>query len=401
MIGCQQLIKDTEDTFRRITECLERLSYDNPLVALLDYDLDESESKHLCLDIEEYIIKVKQLDLSLREIAQGYHKSFTTKYPNIFKTFCEQHDLTKALLKELLAETKHHGNPQETETKNHGNPQETETKNHGNPQETDEDCKARPQETDEDQSSSTTQLLFSLIHQLANAIDLTRKLCDKTMQREQQIKQMPKLCLKLFETEYQETKENILSLITYSPKPVATNTQQDPISMALQKAKGKIEDMVCQCYHTFSPADMHLYVVCDIMAKRMANGLSKTELAIWPDDHDTARKVRYIIEHFDELGVEGKLDNKQHKRHLNAKYIGMLMKWAKLMGATSKVSVPMFYNYFLSVYHGNLLPPSTSGLGKHKRDYSDQEYNDFVEKVEALLQGAGSGACMIPLTGEA
>ena len=395
---CQQLTKDIEDTFRRITECLERLSYDNPLVALLDYDLDESESKHLCLDIKEYIIKVEQLDLSLREIAQGYHKSFTTKYPNIFKTFCEQQDLTKALLNELLAECELHGITQEAGEDLKAKTQEAGEALKAKTQEADEDLKAKTQEADEDQPSPTTLQLFRLIRQLANAIDHTRKLCDKTMRREQQTKLMPKLCLKLFETEYQETKENIQSLITYNSIPVGT--KQDPISIALQKAKGKIEEMVCQCYHTFSPADMHLYVVCDIMAKRMANGLSKTELAFWPDDHDTARKVRYLIEHFDELGVEGKLDTKQNKRHLNAKYIGMLMKWAKLLEATSKVSVPKFYEYFLSVYHGNLLPPSTSGLGKHKRGYSDQEYKDFAEKMEALLQGAAPGACIIPLAGE-
>ena len=393
MSGCQQLTKDIEYTFRRITECLERLSYDNPLVALLDYDLDESEAKHLCLDIKEYIIKVEQLDLSLREIAQGYHKSFTTKYPNIFKTFCEQHDLTKALLDELLAESEHHSTPQETESEHHSTPQET-----------DEDRKARAQETDEDLPSPTTQQLFCLIRQLAKAIDHTRKLCDKTMQRERQTKLMPKLCLKLFETEYEETKENVLSLMTYNSISVTSTpdtSKQDPISMALQKAKGYKEEMVCQCYHTFSPADMHLYVVCDIIAKRMANGLSQAELDIWPDDHDTARKVRYLIEHFDELGVDGRMDTKQLKRHLNAKYIGMLMRWAKLMGATSKVSVPMFYKYFLSIYHGNLLPPSTSGLGKHKRAFSDQEYDGFVVKMEALLQDAGFGACMIPLAGDA
>jgi len=399
MIGCQQLTKDIEDTFRRITECLERLCYDNPLVALLDYDLDESESKHLCLDIKEYIIKVEQLDLSLREIAQGYHKSFTTKYPNIFKTFCEQHDLAKALLNELLDETEQHGIPQGTESELHGIPQEAEKDRDARPQEAEKDRDARPQEAEEAQLSPTTQQLFCLIRQLANTIDRTRKLCDKTMLREQQIKLMPKLCIKFFEMEYQETKENILPLLPYNSIPVGT--KQDPISIALQKAKGNKEEMVCQCYHTFTPADMHLYVVCDIMAKRMANGLSKAELAIWPDDHATARKVRYLIEHFDKLGVEGRLDTKQQKRHLNAKYIGMLMKWAKLMGATSKISVPTFYKYFLSVYHGNLLPPSISGLGKHKRAYTDQEYNDFVGKVEALLQEAGFGACMIPLAGEA
>ena len=139
------------------------------------------------------------------------------------------------------------------------------------------------------------------------------------------------------------------------------------------------------------------------MESRM-QGLTEEEMLWWGEEPEMARKVRYVIEHLDELDVESKMSAKASKagsKHLiDAKSLYMLMKWAHLADATTQVSVPGFFRYFRSVYQGRLELPSVSNYHKYKSKNSPQEYQQFLQKIDQLLQNRKQKAIQVALQAE-
>lgn len=223
--------------------------------------------------------------------------------------------------------------------------------------------------------------LLSKLTDFFQLIDQMMETCRKGKAHEERYRQTPILCLKAFRNAYEDELCRCASLI---PSFLAPNSKL-PESQMVNDLKGASpgEQFIVQGFHRYTPSDFIGFVIYDRVQQHKRQGLTEEENQLWPDDHQMARKTRYLIEHFDELGVEGKYESSKHTHHIHAKYISMLMRWS---GTLATASTAAFLHYFRLTYHGKLLAPAgSSGVNGLKSKWSQEEYDQFAKRADQLV----------------
>lgn len=367
--------------FRDTGNCLEKLEdflNDFPLDGEQEvYDIDELYCHRLCLNIKRAYLLLEEIQLDLSEIAKYYNKHFTTDHPLYFQKYIEQYqslmndDYTQMLsnISQIVAPTP--DGERGDETKNGSQP-------------------------------STVQQLYLAASALSTLLTDILNLCQKTIDKEEQLKLRPKKCLKMLEEEEQEAMENQQGIIKMCQQMGAAampsyKTGDRPLMSEVMKRYKSREEFAAAQLHQFSMSDINLYVVEKVLTESRLQGLTKEEMKWWKEEPEMIRQVRYVIEHLDELDVESKMSN---KHLIDVKALNMLMKWAHLAEATTHVSVPQFFRYVRSIYQGRLKLPSTTNYHKYKGKVSAEEYQQFVKKIELLLKEMKQKAIQVTLKTE-
>ena len=367
--------QDILTAFQAAKSCLETLedfSYDFPCEVDVEVsDIDESTCLHLCLDFKSACVSLQKIHLSLSEIAKNYNNSFVTDYPLFFPMYKEQYQM---LMTEDALRMIHKM----------------------------EEMAGRAGDGEMAANAALPPALEELTrHILA--------LCQKTMDREKRLRQNPKRCVKMLQQVIEEATRNqqgVILMYQQMDSSLMPKTQPDgkPMMSEVMKQYGSLEEFACAQLHQFSMNDVNTYVVQKALMESRMQGLTEEEMLWWGEEPEMARKVRYVIEHLDELDVESKMSAKASKagsKHLiDAKSLYMLMKWAHLADATTQVSVPGFFRYFRSVYQGRLELPSVSNYHKYKSKNSPQEYQQFLQKIDQLLQNRKQKAIQVALQAE-
>lgn len=377
--------QDILTAFQAAKSCLETLedfSYDFPWEVDVEVsDIDESTCLHLCLDFKSACVSLQKIHLSLSEIAKNYNNSFVTDYPLFFPMYKEQYQM---LMTEDALRMIHKM----------------------------EEMAGRAGDGEMAANAALPPALARLCQEVGALEELTRHilaLCQKTMDREKRLRQNPKRCVKMLQQVIEEATRNqqgVIQMYQQMGSSVMPKTQSDgkPMMSEVMKQYGSLEEFACAQLHQFSMNDVNTYVVQKALMESRMQGLTEEEMLWWGEEPEMARKVRYVIEHLDELDVESKMSAKASKagsKHLiDAKSLYMLMKWAHLADATTQVSVPGFFRYFRSVYRGRLELPSASNYHKYKSKNSPQEYQQFLQKIDQLLQNRKQKAIQVALQAE-
>ena len=392
-----QVPQDIQTAFQGVKDCLEKVddfSNDFLLDAELEVsDIDESTCHHLCLDIKLACVSLQKIQLSLSEIAKNYNNSFVTDYPLFFQMYRDQYQI---LMTEDARQLIH---KMEEMAGMAGDGEKAGDAEMTGDEEMAGDAKMPP-------------ALKRLCQEVGALEELTRHilaLCQKTMDREERLKQNPKRCVKMLLQVIEEATRNqqgVIQMYQQMGSSLMPKTQPDgkPTMSEVMKRYGSLEEFASAQLHQFSMSDVNAYVVEKALMESRLQGLTEEEMEWWGEEPEMARKVRYVIEHLDELGVESKTSAKASKagsKHLiDAKCLYMLTKWAHLADATTQVSVPRFFQYFRSVYQGRLELPSISNYHKYKSQISPQEYQQFQQKIEQLLQNRKLKAMQVTLQAE-
>ena len=372
-----KIINDILNAFQETDGCLEKLTDlldDYPLDGEEEvYDMDEADCLRLCLDIKRACLSFEEIRLGLSEIAKYYNKHFDTDYPLYFQKYIEQHrsTMTEAYTQMLHAMSQIAARSPEGE------------------REGEAEISALPPALLQLYQSAST--LNSLTIDILN-------LCQRTMDKEAQLKTRSKKCLQMLQEAIQEAQENQRGIIQMclqmgKASACAAKTDDRPLMSEVMKRYKSLEEFAAAQLHQFSMSDINLYVVEKALTEHRLEGLSEEEAEWWKDEPQMAKDVRYVIEHFDELILEmsekskkSEKGEKGEKSKIPVKVISMLMQWSHLSRATILCSVPQFFRYFRSIYKGSLQLPSESNYHKYKGKYTEQMYQEFLQKIEQLLQ---------------
>lgn len=218
-------------------------------------------------------------------------------------------------------------------------------------------------------------------------------LCREIIAKENYIRCHPDLCYKIYKDNYDNVAKKSRDTIKYIENNSGITYQMNSLKERMDKAKS-LQQVICDCFHTYNESQFQNFVIFDTIAKGKKDNLSPIESLLWPNNHDLAKQVRFVITHLDDLiepcklvglKVLGRTDKKEGKHHIYGPIIVMIMEWAGITGTGKEAK---FNRYFNETYRGNLLPPGNSGTNgaKNNKKYTTEEYNLFVSEVSKLTK---------------
>lgn len=166
------------------------------------------------------------------------------------------------------------------------------------------------------------QELFSELSSFFDILIKSMRLCKDVLDKEKEIKSNSKECLKIynqFKAKVLNEMKVIYDLLTEDN--VEKLKQNNPMALLMDKY-GNDEGYAQAGFHNGTIADAKNAVLLDAYQVKVRMGLSKAEQALWGTDVELVKKIRFIIDHFDEL-----LPQYAKRQHLDAKYIALFAKW--------------------------------------------------------------------------
>lgn len=227
------------------------------------------------------------------------------------------------------------------------------------------------------------QELFSELSSFFDILIKSMRLCKDVLDKEKEIKSNSKECLKIynqFKAKVLNEMKVIYDLLTEDN--VEKLKQNNPMALLMDKY-GNDEGYAQAGFHNGTIADAKNAVLLDAYQVKVRMGLSKAEQALWGTDVELVMKIRFIIDHFDEL-----LPQYAKRQHLDAKYIALLAKWCGVYDELDN-----FIDYFNKIYNKRtrtcasiLYKALNNAKNKMTAEGStDDEYEKFLPLLQGLL----------------
>ena len=131
-------------------------------------------------------------------------------------------------------------------------------------------------------------------------------------------------------------------------------------------------------FHRHNVTDMDHFCLIELAAAKQKNQLENDELANWGNNPAWVKRIRYVIEHFDELLPS----SFTHK--MMGKFQYYFCKWA-LPGNISRAT-----EYFNKHYAGKWKTSKYGAVNSHGKDYDQHsaEVMEFQSAIESMLKKA-------------
>ena len=199
------------------------------------------------------------------------------------------------------------------------------------------------------------------------------QICQDVLNEEAIIRQNPDQCQDLwlkFKADLACRLNRIVNSININT-PIFDSNNNPAIQM---RNNSKTEaDFAQQGYHNLDYGDANTLGIKELVEEAHNDGLTKEELALFPNNKELALKVRYFIQHFDEF-----LPKTYHGQTVPAKYIACLMQLCR------PTVDKHFVAYFSKTYEqagGTLKVTSNSSANgkKHNERQKDPDFNQIYE----------------------
>lgn len=234
--------------------------------------------------------------------------------------------------------------------------------------------------------STYLPIVQELLEELSSFFDIlvkSMRLCKDVINRENEIRADSKECLRIynkFKAKVLNEMKGVYDLL--NDDNVEHLKQNNPMA-ALMDKYGNDEGYAQAGFHNGSIPDTRNAVLLDAYQVKVSMGLSKAEQALWGTDVELVKKVRFVIDHFDEL-----IPQYAFRKYLDAKYIALLAKWCGKYDDLGN-----FIDYFDEIY---LKRPRTCASVRYKAlnnaknkmtadGSTDAEYDKFHPLLMQLL----------------
>lgn len=141
------------------------------------------------------------------------------------------------------------------------------------------------------------------------------------------------------------------------------------------------EKFLSEGYHSVNKQVLAQYLIIKTIREARNNGLTEAEAYFWRGNKEKALRVRYVIEHFDQVrDVEGQ------KGHLDS---GALVEFLKWCGVPECQEIRLYKQYFVPTYSakGHLKLLGWSAIsGKRKEQKGTSPYPEFVKRQAQLFE---------------
>lgn len=208
-------------------------------------------------------------------------------------------------------------------------------------------------------------------------------ICKETLTIEKKIKGNPQQCQEILETSIEKITRQIREIgggaVTIDIKEVTS----DEIEQKRAKAKSSLE-FATENYHRYSKKQLTEYVIKITIFKGMQNDLQGLEQVLWRKSPQKGKKVRFIINHLEEIVDKLKVFKTDGAHKVPGGFIAWLMDWSEKDGTDTQ-----FYKYLRDTYKGTKypLPKTNSAFSNQKSKNALNTSSDDVQGVthEAFL----------------
>ena len=223
------------------------------------------------------------------------------------------------------------------------------------------------------------QQLYHELETLMTTATGTLALCHQMIENETMIREDMELLKSIYQNSCQELLSGMRDYADLMESP-----QQLP-ETELNKRKAKahsMDEFLKTEYHNVPKKEFKKFVWLEAIRQGQNNGLTEEEIYIWSNNREKVEKVRWAIEHFDAMDVEGQ------QGKLESKTLVFFLKWC----GVDKKKEKRLYQYFCNTYKGRYQPLVWSAISKERKDHHDRGYSDrgsaatFQHMLDALSE---------------
>lgn len=227
------------------------------------------------------------------------------------------------------------------------------------------------------------QELFQALSSFFDVLVKSMRLCKDVINRENEIKADSKECLRIYNKFKAKVLNEMKGVYDLLNEDNVEHLKQNNPMAALMDKYGNDEGYAQAGFHNGSIPDTRNAVLLDAYQVKVNMGLSKAEQALFGTDVELVKKVRFVIDHFDEL-----IPQYATRKYLDARYIALLAKWCGKYDDLGN-----FIDYFNDIYYKRprtcasvLYKALNNAKNKMTADGStDAEYDNFVPLLQEIL----------------
>ena len=218
------------------------------------------------------------------------------------------------------------------------------------------------------------QQLYERLDTLLTSATNILGLCHRMIESEQMVRKDTEQ-LKLI---YKESCQSLMSSVREYADFMGCSQQLPETELNKRKKNARsMNEFLQKEYHNVPKQEFKKFVWLEAVRQGRNEGLTEEETYLWTDDHQKVKQVRWAIEHFDEMDVEGQ------QGKLDSTSIVYFLKWCGVERKKEK----RLYQYFCDNYKGKYQPLVWSAVSKERKDQHDSGISETaaVAKFQRMI----------------
>ena len=223
------------------------------------------------------------------------------------------------------------------------------------------------------------QQLYHEMETLLTTATATLALCHQMIENEAMIREDMDLLKSIYQNSCQQLMGSVREYADMMEAP--NQLPETELNKRRQKARS-MDDFLRAEYHNVAKQEFKKFVWLEAVRQGRNDGLTEEETFLWPNNHDKVQAVRWAIENFDMMDVEGQLGK------LDSVSIVYFLKWCGVEKSKEK----RLYQYFCDTYKGKFLPLVWSSISKERKELREGGVTDhgaaatFQRMLDAVLE---------------
>ena len=207
------------------------------------------------------------------------------------------------------------------------------------------------------------QQLFHEMETLLTTATSTLALCHQMIDNETMIREDVELLKSIYQNSCQQLMGSVREYADLMEAP--EQLPETELNKRRRKARS-MDDFLRAEYHNVAKQEFKKYVWLEAVRQGRNDGLTEEETFLWPNNHEKVQAVRWAIENFDMMDVEGQLGK------LDSVTMVCFLKWCGVERTKEK----RLYQYFCDMYKGRLQPLVWSSISKERKEQREHGVTD-------------------------
>ena len=211
--------------------------------------------------------------------------------------------------------------------------------------------------------NDVVQQLYHEMETLLTGATQTLALCHQMIENEAMIREDTELLKSIYQNSCQQLMGSVREYADMMEAP--EQLPETELNKRRREARS-MDDFLRAEYHNVAKQEFKKFVWLEAVRQGRNDGLTEEETFLWPNNHEKAQVVRWAIENFDMMDVEGQLGK------LDSVSMVYFLKWCGVERAKEK----RLYQYFCDTYKGKFHPLVWSSVSKERKEQRERGVTD-------------------------
>jgi hypothetical protein len=211
--------------------------------------------------------------------------------------------------------------------------------------------------------NDVVQQLYHEMETLLTGATATLSLCHQMIENEAMIREDAELLKSIYQNSCQQLMGSVREYAEMMEAP--EQLPETELNRRRKKARSMVDFLRAE-YHNVGKQEFKKFVWLEAVRQGRNDGLTEEETFLWPNNHEKVQTVRWAIENFDMMDVEGQ------QGKLESASMVFFLKWCGVERAKEK----RLYQYFCNTYKGKFHPLVWSSISKERKEQREQGITD-------------------------